>query len=61
MSDGRQVYTFRTPNILVRSFMRDGKPCSDSFMRIMARSTVEAQNKYLEYVRYGKKIGVYKV
>ena len=55
-----QTYTFKTPNILVRGFMRNGKMCFDSFMRVVAKSTVEAQNKYLEYIRYGKRIGWYK-
>ena len=55
-----QVYTFKTPNLLAKSFMRNGKPCADSFMRILAKSTAEAQNKYLDYVRYGKKIGFYR-
>lgn len=60
MTDNRQTFTFRTPNLLVKPFWKRGQLCFDSLIKIMAHSKEEAQNKLLEYVKIGKRLGFYK-
>lgn len=56
----RKTFIFRTPDLLAKPFWKRGEPCFDSLMKILAIDKIEAQNKYLEYVRIGRNLGFYR-
>ncbi len=60
MSDNRQTFVFRTPDLLVKPFWKRGQLCFDSLIKILVHSREEANNKLKEYVTIGKRLGWYK-
>jgi hypothetical protein len=60
MSDNRRNFIFRTPNLLVKPFNKQGSPCYDSQIQILARTRGEACYKLNGYIELGKKMGWYK-